>query len=392
VAFTSGPVPVGGTATVTASIDWSQVIASEGARIRFGADCGSGLVFDTPSAGAGVETINVTAPGTPDRFRIFYTGAGDALPSDDNSAGSGFKFEIAMGTEQGVVTDDPLDANPTDHKYYQLDDQPGQSTLWRLIRNDGSHLPVNATTGATVVGRLKTTSFTAGATIPQNLLIYHDTIAAGAHWSGAGTVREPFRGNTAPVITDDQYHIVRVTSLNVPEVGNFINIYVDENPVPVMSLLGAPDASSDLGSSPELAGVGFGTQSNSAVQTILYDWVSGTNAGAFAPGEEVACIGSLIPANICSPPPFADTDKDGDVDMDDFGVFQRCYTGRKEDGAPPIPLNPAYCACLDRGDDDFDTQPDSDGDIDPVDLNAFTNCFTGASIPWSQALKPNCIP
>ena len=55
-------------------------------------------------------------------------------------------------------------------------------------------------------------------------------------------------------------------------------------------------------------------------------------------------------------------------------------------------MNPAYCACFDRGDDNFDTQPDSDGDIDPVDLNAFTNCFTGATIPWSQALKPNCIP
>ncbi len=64
----------------------------------------------------------------------------------------------------------------------------------------------------------------------------------------------------------------------------------------------------------------------------------------------------------------ADTDGDNDVDLDDFAVFQRCYS---PDG--PIPQDPAYCKCLDS---------DASGTINAeADLNAFTNCASRSSIP-----------
>jgi hypothetical protein len=72
--------------------------------------------------------------------------------------------------------------------------------------------------------------------------------------------------------------------------------------------------------------------------------------------------------------PFADADGDQDVDMDDFGVFQTCYSG-----SDPRPSTPAYCFCFDR---------DTNSRIDETDFAAFTACATGAGVPWSAT--PAC--
>jgi hypothetical protein len=117
---------------------------------------------------------------------------------------------------------------------------------------------------------------------------------------------------------------------------------------------------------------------------IAFDWVSGTNAGAFAPGEEVAVIGkSLIPDYGPPPPtcpvPFADVDEDGDVDQIDFGVFQVCYAG----SGIPHGTNP-ICGCLDVN---------LDQDIDVEDFEAFSACATGPSVPFDPENPPaNCVP
>ena len=78
----------------------------------------------------------------------------------------------------------------------------------------------------------------------------------------------------------------------------------------------------------------------------------------------------------CCPVPFADADYDGDVDQDDFGAFQVCYTG-------PAGGVPTGCTCFNRVADDT---------IDGLDLNAFLNCFTGANVPWSASITPSCLP
>jgi hypothetical protein len=70
--------------------------------------------------------------------------------------------------------------------------------------------------------------------------------------------------------------------------------------------------------------------------------------------------------------PFADVDEDGDADPDDFGAFQRCYTGEVS-----IVTRPDFCTCFDR---------DRDTDVDAVDLAAFLVCADRANI----AVDPCC--
>lgn len=64
--------------------------------------------------------------------------------------------------------------------------------------------------------------------------------------------------------------------------------------------------------------------------------------------------------------PWADADADGDVDMDDYGVFQRCYTGPSGAG-----FDAAACFCFDRA---------HNNNVDDLDFTQFTNCATGANI------------
>jgi len=78
----------------------------------------------------------------------------------------------------------------------------------------------------------------------------------------------------------------------------------------------------------------------------------------------------------CCPYPFADGDHDGDVDQDDFGLFQVCFTN-EGGGEPP------GCECYNR---------DDDSDVDGADFQAFGDCWTGANVTWSSGLTPQCVP
>jgi hypothetical protein len=77
---------------------------------------------------------------------------------------------------------------------------------------------------------------------------------------------------------------------------------------------------------------------------------------------------------ICCPSPFADADWDGDVDQDDFGAFQVCYTGTN--GGVP-----AGCSCFNRN---------GDNGVDATDFTKFTDCFTGPNVTW--AAGGLCVP
>lgn len=84
----------------------------------------------------------------------------------------------------------------------------------------------------------------------------------------------------------------------------------------------------------------------------------------------------IVPASVSAqaPPdsplicnePFADADNDGDVDLDDFGVFQRCYS---QEGA--VSVAASYCICFDR---------DDNGVVDASDLEAFQSRFSGPCV------------
>jgi hypothetical protein len=71
----------------------------------------------------------------------------------------------------------------------------------------------------------------------------------------------------------------------------------------------------------------------------------------------------------CCPAPFGDTDQDGDMDMDDFAVFQRCLS--TAGGVP------SGCRCFDR------VAPA--GVIDSLDLQEFIDCATGAAVDGTVA-------
>ncbi len=73
------------------------------------------------------------------------------------------------------------------------------------------------------------------------------------------------------------------------------------------------------------------------------------------------------------PPDF---DGDADVDMDDFGVFQRCYN--------PSGVDPA-CVCFDR-----DGGGAADGVIDMADLAGFLQCVGRPAVPFSPGEHPDC--
>lgn len=65
--------------------------------------------------------------------------------------------------------------------------------------------------------------------------------------------------------------------------------------------------------------------------------------------------------------PFADADRDGDVDQMDFGLFQACFTGES------TVLPPGQgCSCFDRG--------GIAGAVDRSDFDEFMNCFSGPAI------------
>ena len=67
--------------------------------------------------------------------------------------------------------------------------------------------------------------------------------------------------------------------------------------------------------------------------------------------------------------PFAvgpDFDKDGDVDQEDFGHIQQCFSG--ED----VPLTDPACQAA---------RLDGDEDVDEQDLSIFIGCMSGAGVP-----------
>ncbi len=94
-------------------------------------------------------------------------------------------------------------------------------------------------------------------------------------------------------------------------------------------------------------------------------------AGGRWQGSSTTCANTT-----CCPYPFADGDHDGDVDQEDFGLFQLCYT----DTGGGVPTG---CDCFDRVED---------GSIDINDFLAFGNCYTGANVLYSANPPAQCTP
>lgn len=367
--LSGGPIAPNGTDVVTATVDYTKLeVGLNTVTLRFKCDCDPCEVHD----------VEITAP-----FIMVYNG--DVEPDSMGSAGSGLQFALAGGVNQGSVLTSAPDT--LDGFAWQLFDVGGQFTKWRTspFQNLG------ATTGATIVGRLRVA--TAVAPNSANLLIDHSSYACGLHWRGNGSAVDPVwrpgvlqelerngglhdppnLPSTVQLGPEEYdapynlaYHVFRMTGAEC-----LVKIYVDENPMPVITIDSCVAGSTD--------GLGFGATNSLSWQQVWFDWVTGTNAGAFAPGEEVARIGrSLCLGPECGPcnsVVFADADKDGDVDQVDFGMFQQCFTG---DGGG-LPAAPPYCGCFDwRNNDGL---RGNDGDVDGFDMGAFEDCASGSGVP-----------
>ena len=88
--------------------------------------------------------------------------------------------------------------------------------------------------------------------------------------------------------------------------------------------------------------------------------------------------GTFCDTTACCPYPFADADHDGDVDQDDFGALQVCYTGTG--GGVPT-----GCECFDR----VSSTPEG---IDGADFTQFSNCWTGPNVPFDENNPGSCLP
>lgn len=109
-----------------------------------------------------------------------------------------------------------------------------------------------------------------------------------------------------------------------------------------------------------------------SIMTVMMELTGATTDSALhADGLKFEIVG--VPCNA----PFADSDNDGDVDQDDFGLLQQCFTGP----AGGIPNTGAleYCRCFDRN---FDQK------IEQNDVTAFNNCSSGPNVPWTSSA--NC--
>jgi hypothetical protein len=104
-----------------------------------------------------------------------------------------------------------------------------------------------------------------------------------------------------------------------------------------------------------------GPQPENCMDTIDNDCDGDTDCADSACATNVACLD-------CNDP-FADADEDGDVDMDDFGEFQLCFSGPDGNVA-------AGCGCYDRN---------GDGHISQPDFEAWRLCASGAEVPANPA-------
>lgn len=96
--------------------------------------------------------------------------------------------------------------------------------------------------------------------------------------------------------------------------------------------------------------------------------------------EYAGTAGTDYEVTVIFPP---DLDDDGDVDMDDFAIFERCRT------APGI--GPAGKYCDPQVEDCTPCQRadlDEDEDVDQDDFAVFQRCFSGSD----QSANPDCLP
>lgn len=285
-----GVIPAGQSDTVTATISTADMPVGDSACDRlFLRDCDD---LDPSSEVIRTVTLRTLTP-----FWLEYNG--DVAPDAANSAGIGRTFVRQLGTAVlGGVADDPAAYDGKAWRIIDSDATTGVREFWRSDPTDN----LDGRNGATMVARMKVLSETDS---DAHLRISNNGgNSAGLHWGGpSGQVVETTRSRLASITGDGEYHIFRMSSLQNQSDLMTVKIYVDENPTPVLEFANGMG----IGLTPD--GFGFGVLGSASTADISFDWITATHAGAFGPGEEVACTGQslvLEPPACVNPPTVTD--------------------------------------------------------------------------------------
>jgi hypothetical protein len=376
-----GPLSAGQSDIVQFTVD-SYNAATTG-YVRFVPSCGTATSGAQPQV-RNIEVVNSLVGGEP--FISEYNG--DINPTLNGACGPDCAFVLVQENDNLALGELVTDSAALDQKAWHIADDSLEAThaAYRTPDTASGFDTHNGYLGSTLVARIKVTSNTAAG----NMLCINQSggarNASRVEWGipdpadgTKGLVRENARGatgqsNGAPL---NDYTTIRIASGFGVNGNRTIKIYVNEclTPLPVpLEVISLFDLANGLGSRGQ--GYGFGMEGTGAVAgDVYFDYIAFTTAGMFAPGEEVATLGR--PLGYCKncPDPFADTDEDEDVDMDDFAVYQRCLGIGYS--APPYPPMPDECTCFDRN---------GDLRVDALfDLTAFSYCASGKNVRANKA-------
>lgn len=377
----TGTVQPGGFVDVVASID---VTALAGRPSNSSYDCT--LEFaDSCSPLPVSRQVRMRYLG-PEHTQVFSY-KGDIDPEDNNAAGQGMRFvpDPDSTGANGVVEDDYDAINGKVWRMRDLAMPAGVIKAWYRVQYwngvQWETLNHNSEGGGTLVARIKVNEWSADRRRAFLGIGENDASSLEYHWGGAdGVVAESKRNieEWTGLGTSD-FVIVWMTAKGAQSGAEWqcdreLNLYIVDVDSNILWHRRIANASAE-GST--RTGFFFGDSQGALRMDVSYDWVSGTNAGAFAPGEEVAVLGqSLIVSDSGCPIRFPDSDEDGDVDMDDFAIFQRCMS-------PTIDVT-EECKCLDR---------DRDNRVSAADVEALISCMTGSNIPFDRKNPPvGCQP
>ncbi|MBI4580126.1 MAG: hypothetical protein HY718_10520 [Planctomycetes bacterium] len=270
------------------------------------------------------------------------------------------------------------------------------STEWNSKVKWARSWAMSPSVGATVVARARCAAIGGDTTLLGNLFV--EDGARSERFKIVADRVVAAESNLTFLLDGTQWHVYRIATRN-----SQFKLYVDESPVPAIT-----------GSLPVATSQNrlvFGSGASYGTQDIYFDYVRYTTSGELPPGAgdpggvvPVVCTGqygadrgvitaTAIPFNQDSDtlnkvrfllrdvagnaglsPIYnvrigfrqpGDFDGDRDVDQDDFGHLQSCFSGTNS-------LRPPGCE---------DADMDGDFDVDGQDLDYFSSCFNGPNRP-----------
>ncbi len=320
--------------------------------------------FDGANSASDDVTVTVLAQGSNLTYSTQYefdagpdlaAGVIDADPGDANGNGLLIKVGNGWGNSPGGIANGILhfvDRTDTgNHGYY-----------WQ---NNGGNISftidmaVRVTSGVGGTSNRRSMGFSAGPS--KNLgLRLHKTNDGGTTSCTVGSIRfAGGSGGTGPEGCEDfttdaaLFHRIRVS---VDAVTNSFNVWDLDTQTLLTTASGGGGGALSWGDQiNSLGGYHIGSLSESNTNPTNYELDYFRVLLGIAINSPSTVI---LPIGLCHNP-AADADGDSDVDMDDFGKFQACYTGQID------LISDNSCRCFDRN---------SDNHIEEVDFNAFNTC------------------